>query len=51
MSTQPGNAAQVAFRLEVVVIPVADVDRAKDFYANLGWRFDGEINRDDGSPE
>jgi predicted enzyme related to lactoylglutathione lyase len=50
MSTQPGNdnAAQVSFRLEVVVVPVADVDRAKDFYANLGWRFDGEINRDDG---
>ena len=26
--------------LEIVVIPVADVDRAKDFYARLGWRFD-----------
>ncbi|SEN35588.1 Predicted lactoylglutathione lyase [Luteibacter sp. UNCMF331Sha3.1] len=25
---------------EIVVIPVADVDRAKDFYARLGWRFD-----------
>jgi catechol 2,3-dioxygenase-like lactoylglutathione lyase family enzyme len=27
-------------RLEVVVIPVADVDRAKDFYKALGWRED-----------
>jgi catechol 2,3-dioxygenase-like lactoylglutathione lyase family enzyme len=27
-------------RLEVVVIPVTDVDRAKRFYANLGWRLD-----------
>jgi len=25
---------------EIVVIPVADIDRAKDFYARLGWRFD-----------
>jgi hypothetical protein len=27
-------------RLEVVVIPVSDVDRAKRFYAALGWRLD-----------
>lgn len=26
--------------LEVIVIPVSDVDRAKDFYSNLGWRLD-----------
>jgi catechol 2,3-dioxygenase-like lactoylglutathione lyase family enzyme len=30
-------------RLEVVVIPVADVDRAKDFYQNLGWRLDADL--------
>jgi catechol 2,3-dioxygenase-like lactoylglutathione lyase family enzyme len=29
-------------KLEVVVIPVADVDRAKRFYSNLGWRLDGD---------
>lgn len=29
-------------KLEVVVVPVSDVDRAKRFYAQLGWRFDGE---------
>jgi catechol 2,3-dioxygenase-like lactoylglutathione lyase family enzyme len=30
-------------KLEVVVIPVADVDRAKDFYASLGWRLDADF--------
>jgi catechol 2,3-dioxygenase-like lactoylglutathione lyase family enzyme len=31
--------------LEVVVIPVSDVDRAKAFYAGLGWRLDADIAR------
>ena len=30
-------------KLEVVVIPVSDVDRAKKFYANLGWRLDADF--------
>jgi catechol 2,3-dioxygenase-like lactoylglutathione lyase family enzyme len=30
-------------KLEVVVIPVADVDRAKTFYAELGWRLDADF--------
>ena len=30
-------------KLEVVIIPVSDVDRAKAFYENLGWRFDGDF--------
>jgi catechol 2,3-dioxygenase-like lactoylglutathione lyase family enzyme len=30
-------------RLEVVVIPVADVDRAKAFYVGLGWRLDADF--------
>jgi len=30
-------------KLEVVVIPVSDVDRAKAFYAGLGWRLDADI--------
>jgi len=30
-------------KLEVVVIPVSDVDRAKDFYATLGWRIDADV--------
>src|ERR1700748_532449 len=31
------------FRLEVVVIPVSDVDRAKAFYEGLGWRLDADF--------
>jgi catechol 2,3-dioxygenase-like lactoylglutathione lyase family enzyme len=35
-------------RLEVVVVPVSDVDRAKRFYASLGWRLDADLAVDDG---
>ncbi len=35
------------FRLEVVVLPVSDVDRAKDFYAALGWRLDADAAHGD----
>lgn len=35
-------------KLEVVVIPVSDVDRAKDFYEGLGWRFDIDVVKDNG---
>lgn len=31
-------------RLEVIVIPVTDVDRAKDFYGKLGWRQDADFS-------
>jgi len=31
-------------KLEVITIPVSDVDRAKAFYANLGWRLDADFN-------
>src|SRR3954471_4245739 len=34
------SAAKVDMKLEVVVIAVSDVDRAKDFYGRLGWRLD-----------
>jgi catechol 2,3-dioxygenase-like lactoylglutathione lyase family enzyme len=30
-------------RLEVVVVPVADVDKGKDFYQELGWRLDADL--------
>ncbi len=33
----------VDMKLEVVVIPVSDVDRAAEFYARLGWRIDADI--------
>ena len=37
----------VDMKLEVVVIGVSDVDRAKAFYENLGWRLDADIARGD----
>jgi catechol 2,3-dioxygenase-like lactoylglutathione lyase family enzyme len=36
------SARAVPFRLEVVVVPVADVDLAKTFYEGLGWRLDAD---------
>jgi len=42
------TAAKVDMKLEVVVIPVSDVDRAKEFYGRLGWRLDADFaNGDD----
>jgi catechol 2,3-dioxygenase-like lactoylglutathione lyase family enzyme len=35
--------AQIDQKLEVVLIGVSDIDRAKAFYENLGWRFDGDF--------
>ena len=35
--------AVMDFKLEVVVIPVSDVDKAKDFYQGLGWRLDADF--------
>jgi len=46
MQTMDGHAshrpdtAPVDQKLEVVIIPVSDVDRAKKFYEGLGWRAD-----------
>lgn len=37
-----GSVAHVAMKLEVVVIPVANADRAKEFYSRLGWRLDAD---------
>lgn len=40
-ATLPRSA--IDMKLEVVVIPVSDIDRAKRFYGNLGWRLDGDF--------
>jgi catechol 2,3-dioxygenase-like lactoylglutathione lyase family enzyme len=37
----------VALRLEVMLLPVADVDRAKAFYEGLGWRLDADFPIDE----
>ena len=42
------TAAKVDLKLEAVVIPVSDVDRAKEFYGNLGWRLDADFAFDNG---
>jgi catechol 2,3-dioxygenase-like lactoylglutathione lyase family enzyme len=41
-------AATVDLKLEVVVLPVSDVDRAKRFYEGLGWRLDADFAVPDG---
>jgi catechol 2,3-dioxygenase-like lactoylglutathione lyase family enzyme len=43
--TPPVSAGEV--KLEVVVLPVSDVDRAKSFYEGLGWRLDADLPVDD----
>ena len=42
------HARGVDMKLEVIVIPVSDVDRAKRFYSDLGWRLDADYPSDDG---
>jgi catechol 2,3-dioxygenase-like lactoylglutathione lyase family enzyme len=42
------SAATVDLKLEVVVIPVSDTDRAKRFYEGLGWRLDADFAFDNG---
>jgi catechol 2,3-dioxygenase-like lactoylglutathione lyase family enzyme len=43
-----GAVGSVDLRLEAVVIPVSDVDRAKAFYSTLGWRLDADFGFDNG---
>jgi catechol 2,3-dioxygenase-like lactoylglutathione lyase family enzyme len=48
IATKPSKARTLDMKLEVIVIPVADVDRAKQFYGGLGWRLDADFAFDDG---
>jgi len=43
LATETPGARTVDMKLEVVVIPVSDVDRAKEFYGSLGWRLDADF--------
>jgi len=45
-ATDTAGREATDLKLEVVVIPVSDVDRAKDFYERLGWRVDANVVRD-----
>jgi catechol 2,3-dioxygenase-like lactoylglutathione lyase family enzyme len=42
------KAARIDMKVEVIVIPVSDVDRAKEFYGRLGWRLDADFRFDNG---
>jgi catechol 2,3-dioxygenase-like lactoylglutathione lyase family enzyme len=42
-STEAPTGETAAMKLEVVVLPVSDVDRAKGFYEQLGWRLDADL--------
>jgi len=42
------SAEKVDIKFEVVVIPVAGVDRSKEFYTKLGWRLDADFPFDNG---
>ncbi len=37
------GTGSVDMKLEVLIIPVSDADRAKEFYARLGWRLDADV--------
>jgi len=42
-SMEASEVGTIDMKLEVVTLPVSDIDRAKGFYQSLGWRFDGDI--------
>ena len=43
-ATAGGRVGQAAMKLEVVTLPVSDLDRAKAFYEGLGWRLDADFS-------
>jgi catechol 2,3-dioxygenase-like lactoylglutathione lyase family enzyme len=43
MSMETPKVGTIDMKLEVVTLPVSDVDRAKRFYLSLGWRLDADI--------
>jgi catechol 2,3-dioxygenase-like lactoylglutathione lyase family enzyme len=47
-TTKATSVAIVDQKIEALVIPVSDVDRAKQFYKNLGWRLDADFPFDNG---
>jgi catechol 2,3-dioxygenase-like lactoylglutathione lyase family enzyme len=48
IASKPSQGRALDMKLEVIVIPVANVDRAKEFYGGLGWRLDADFGFDDG---
>src|SRR5215217_1690209 len=50
-STEIPEVGTVDMKLEVVTLPVSDVDRAKRFYQSLGWRLDADFAGGDAARE
>ena len=48
MKTKDAKVEPVDMKLEVVILGVSDVDRAKTFYEKLGWRLDADFTKGDG---
>jgi len=48
VAADASRARGVDMKFEIVVIPVSDVDRAKRFYSDLGWRLDADYASEDG---
>jgi len=46
-STETAEPGTIDMGLEVVTLPVSDVDRAKGFYQSLGWRLDADLTAGD----
>jgi catechol 2,3-dioxygenase-like lactoylglutathione lyase family enzyme len=46
-STEVPEAGTIDMKLEVVTLPVSDVERAKNFYQSLGWRLDADLRGGD----
>jgi catechol 2,3-dioxygenase-like lactoylglutathione lyase family enzyme len=47
VAAEPQDIGTIDYKLEVVTIPVSDVDRAKRFYQSLGWRVDADFELGD----
>jgi catechol 2,3-dioxygenase-like lactoylglutathione lyase family enzyme len=43
-ATSGASVPGADMKFEIVVVPVSDIDRAKEFYANLGWRLDADYD-------
>jgi len=43
-AARDARLAKLDMKVEVIIIPVSDVDRAKDFYLKLGWRLDADLS-------
>jgi catechol 2,3-dioxygenase-like lactoylglutathione lyase family enzyme len=45
-ATTEARAGKIDMKLEVITLPVSNLDRAKEFYGGLGWRLDADFSHD-----